>query len=77
MSLEDEILRLAYSQHKIERITAKFERLSVGKVETLLYRAQRKIEQKHMTDRLAILRYDKDRVKAIAPSGQDPILLGN
>jgi preprotein translocase subunit SecA len=76
MSLDDDILSSAYGPRKAERIRARLQREG-GKYEGLaamFRKAQRKVERRHLRDRMILLHHEKQRKKMQQELGQDPYL---
>jgi preprotein translocase subunit SecA len=76
MSLEDDILTSAYGPRKAERLRGRLQQRA-GKVEGLagmFRKAQRKVERRHLRDRMILLHHEKQRKKMQQELGQDPYL---
>ena len=77
VSLEDEILLQGLGPKKADRIRKKYRLLpKTGSASRQLFQlfriAQRKLERKHLTDRLILMRQDKERQERHIEMGQDP-----
>lgn len=76
LALDDDILRSGYGPD----VAAKYARIGAaanGDLDHLgkmLRRAQRKVERKHLRDRMILLHHEKDRKKIQREMGQDPYL---
>jgi preprotein translocase subunit SecA len=76
LSLDDDIIRSGYGPD----VAVKYARLgetSNGNLDRLakfLRRAQKKVERKHLRDRMILLHHEKDRKKVQREMGQDPYL---
>jgi preprotein translocase subunit SecA len=76
MSLDDDVLRNGLGPDLADRMT------KLGKTSTmssqsklgLFRRAQRKVEKRHLHDRMILLHHEKERKKMQAEMGQDPYL---
>lgn len=76
MSLDDDVIRTGFGPDTAERM----EKLGKQSGSTpqgylgLLKRAQRKVERRHLQDRMILLHHEKERKKMQAEMGQDPYL---
>jgi Preprotein translocase subunit SecA (ATPase, RNA helicase) len=76
MSLDDDVLRTGFGPETAEKM------ITLGKANNstpqnylnLLKRAQRKVERRHLRDRMTLLHHEKERKKMQAEMGQDPYL---
>ncbi len=76
VSLDDELLRAAYQRHGHDRIRQKHPssgQLHVRKL-SLFQRAQRLVERRHLSERVVLLRQQRDHRKQCQETGQDPYL---
>jgi preprotein translocase subunit SecA len=75
MSLDDDVTKNAFGLDYNEKIKAIGSRTgSFDNYANLLKRAQRKIEAKHLRDRMILLHHEKERKKLQIEMGQDPYL---
>src|SRR4051812_16344203 len=78
LALDDEILETAYGPKKAEKLKARGIQLAGGGpisgFETLIYKAQRKVERRHFHDRKVLLYHEKERQKMQRQMSQDPYL---
>ena len=76
LAADDEILTLGLSPNKrrvVKKMVLKGE--SLRQTLPYFYQAQRNVENKHLVDRLMLLRQNKDRYRMLADTGQDPLLV--
>ena len=75
-SLDDEILLYGLGPKKAARLKKRGENSSgpIRGVESLLHKAQRKVERRHFRDRKVMLYHEKERQKVQRQMGQDPYL---
>ncbi len=76
LSLADEILRKGLVESHLNliiRIPCRKE--NMPRLFKYFLLAQKNIEQKHLIDRLMLLRHNKDRYKALIDTGQDPLIV--
>jgi preprotein translocase subunit SecA len=78
LALDDEILETAYGPRKAEKLKDRGQKLAghgqISGFESLLYRAQRKVERRHFRDRKILLYHEKERQKMQRQMSQDPYL---
>ncbi len=76
LSLEDEILRQGTAAASVKRLQKRFgKRTALGRALFGLFRrAQLRAERKKLTDRMILLRKEKERLKNHFQTGQDPYL---
>jgi len=76
MSLDDDVLRTGFGPETAEKMIAvgKTNNSSAQGYLNLLKRAQRKVERRHLRDRMTLLHHEKERKKMQAEMGQDPYL---
>lgn len=78
LALDDEILETAYGPKKAEKLKERGMQLSgsgpISGYESLLYKAQRKVESRHFRDRKVLLYHEKERQKMQRQMSQDPYL---
>ncbi|QDU26108.1 preprotein translocase subunit SecA [Anatilimnocola aggregata] len=76
MSLDDDVLRTGFGPQTAEKMTKVGEQDSANpqKYLSLLQRAQRKVERRHLRDRFVLLFHEKERKKMQQEMGQDPYL---
>jgi preprotein translocase subunit SecA len=76
MSLDDDVLRTGFGPETAEKMTALGlkEGSSPQRYLGLLKRGQRKVERRHLRDRMILLHHEKERKKMQAEMGQDPYL---
>ncbi len=78
LALDDEILETAYGPKKGEKFKQRGLQLAgagpIGGYESLLYKAQRKVERRHFRDRKVLLYHEKERQKMQRQMSQDPYL---
>jgi preprotein translocase subunit SecA len=78
LALDDEILETAYGPKKAEKLKQRGLQVagsgSIGGFESLLYKAQRKVERRHFRDRKVLLYHEKERQKMQRQMSQDPYL---
>ncbi len=77
VAMDDEVLQMGFGPDKAERVKQKHDSLSTEgtsnpNIFRLFQAAQRKIERKHLTDRMILLRQDKERQERHIEMGQDP-----
>ena len=76
MSLDDDVLRTGFNPELSQKMT-KFGETAGAAAQSylgLLKRAQRKVERRHLHDRMILLHHEKERKKMQAEMGQDPYL---
>ena len=77
VALSDEILRVGLGPERAKRFQHRFENADESELKRLFSvfrRAQRKIERRHLTDRMAILKNDEQRKRSAFQMGLDPYL---
>jgi preprotein translocase subunit SecA len=78
LALDDEIVESAYGPAKAEKLKLRGIQLSgkgpIGGFESLIYKAQRKVERRHFRDRKVLLYHEKERQKMQRQMSQDPYL---
>ncbi len=76
VSLNDEILLLGLGKKPAIRLGKKYLGRTIPHREAFQYFqiAQRRVERKHLVDRLIVLHRDRERQKALFDTGQDPYL---
>ena len=76
LALDDEILLFGLGPKKAEKLKALGERSSGPRqgFESLLHKAQRRVERRHFRDRKILLYHEKKRQKVQKQMGQDPYL---
>lgn len=77
VSLDDEILDQGFGPGFGQRWQTRYAQASRARLNTLFLAfqtAQKRIEKKHLTDRLIVLRQDADRRNSLFDTGQDPYL---
>jgi len=76
MSLDDDVVRTGFGPSTAEKLTSRGVK-GGGNPQGylgLLKRAQRKVERRHLRDRMVLLHHEKERKKMQAEMGQDPYL---
>ena len=78
LALDDEILETAFGPQKAESFKERGKQLSghgpISGFESLIYKAQRKVERRHFRDRKVLLYHEKERQKMQRQMSQDPYL---
>ena len=78
LALDDEIVETAYGPAKAEKLKQRGIQVSgkgpIGGFESLIYKAQRKVERRHFRDRKVLLYHEKERQKMQRQMSQDPYL---
>jgi preprotein translocase subunit SecA len=78
LALDDEILETAYGPKRADKLKHRGSELAGGGpisgYETLIYKAQRKVEKRHFRDRKVLLYHEKERQKMQRQMSQDPYL---
>ena len=76
LSLDDDILKQGLGAKKADALKATGEKLTGPQpsYESLFYKAQQKVEQRHFRDRKIMLYHDKERQKVQRAMSQDPFL---
>ena len=78
LALDDEILEAAYGPKKAEKLKQRGIELAgsgpISGFESLIYKAQRKVERRHFRDRKVLLYHEKERQKMQRQMSQDPYL---
>src|SRR5947207_1269992 len=76
MSLDDEVIRSGFGPETADKLEAlgKSSPNSAQGYLSLLKRAQRKVERRHLRDRFVLLYHEKERKKMQREMGQDPYL---
>jgi preprotein translocase subunit SecA len=76
MSLDDDVIRTGYGPQTAEKMISLGEKdgSSPQNYLSLLQRAQRKVERRHLRDRFVLLFHEKERKKMQQEMGQDPYL---
>jgi preprotein translocase subunit SecA len=76
MSLDDDVIRTGFGPEMAEKMEAigKGSSNSAQNYLSLLKRAQRKVERRHLRDRFVLLYHEKERKKMQREMGQDPYL---
>lgn len=74
LSLDDEILKTSYGPAKAKKMADRLRRGSVENRAAVFRKAQRKVERRHLRDRMILLHHEKQRKKMQHELGQDPYL---
>jgi preprotein translocase subunit SecA len=78
LALDDEIIETAFGPKKGDKLKARGIALAgngpIDGFETLIYKAQRKVERRHFRDRKVLLYHEKERQKMQRQMSQDPYL---
>ena len=78
LALDDEILETAYGPKKADKLKQRGRELAgrgpISGFESLIYKAQRKVERRHFRDRKVLLYHEKERQKMQRQMSQDPYL---
>ncbi|MBW3598171.1 MAG: preprotein translocase subunit SecA [Planctomycetes bacterium] len=75
MAMDDDVLKTGFGPKDADRYTRQGERMSASEgLGRLFHRAQRKVESKHLRDRMILLYHEKQRKKVQLEMGQDPYL---
>ena len=78
LALDDEIVETAYGPKKADQLKQRGIELSgkgpISGFESLIYKAQRKLERRHFRDRKILLYHEKERQKMQRQMSQDPYL---
>ncbi|MDX1944434.1 MAG: preprotein translocase subunit SecA [Pirellulaceae bacterium] len=76
MSLDDEVIRSGFGPATAEKLASAGEAGTVNpqRYLNLLQRAQRKVERRHLRDRMVLLHHERERKKMQKEMGQDPYL---
>jgi preprotein translocase subunit SecA len=76
LALDDDILATAYGPSKADKIRARLQRegTKVSHLAPMFRKAQRKVERRHLRDRMILLHHEKQRKKMQQELGQDPYL---
>ncbi len=76
LALDDEILLFGFGPKKYDKFVAQGEKAvgSLKNLESMFYRAQRRVEKRHFRDRKIMLYHEKERQKVQRQMGQDPYL---
>jgi preprotein translocase subunit SecA len=76
MAVDDEILQEGFGPERAGRLQRKTAEMGgeLGQFQSLLRRAQRKVERKHFRDRNVLLHHERERKKLQKELGQDPYL---
>ena len=75
MSLDDDVVRTGFGPETADKLEAVGK--NGGNAQTylsMLQRAQRKVERRHLRDRFVLLYHEKERKKMQQEMGQDPYL---
>ncbi|MCP4190623.1 MAG: preprotein translocase subunit SecA [Planctomycetaceae bacterium] len=76
LAIDDDIIKVGYGPAKAEKIQGKLQRdgVNVAGMSSLFRRSQRKVERRHLRDRMVLLHHEKQRKKMQRELGQDPYL---
>jgi preprotein translocase subunit SecA len=75
MAMDDDILKTGFGPDSAEKYAKQGERMSASEgLGRLFHRAQKKVESKHLRDRMILLYHEKQRKKVQLEMGQDPYL---
>src|SRR6478752_1918162 len=78
LALDDEIIETAFGPKKGDKLKERGIALAgngpIGGFETMIYKAQRKVERRHFRDRKVLLYHEKERQKMQRQMSQDPYL---
>jgi preprotein translocase subunit SecA len=76
MSLDDDVLLTGFGPSTAQKMELLGQQAGANAQRhlTLLKRAQRKVERRHLRDRFVLLYHEKERKKMQAEMGQDPYL---
>jgi preprotein translocase subunit SecA len=74
LSVDDEILKTSYGPATAKKMADRLRRGSVANRAAVFKRAQRKVERRHLRDRMILLHHEKQRKKMQHELGQDPYL---
>jgi preprotein translocase subunit SecA len=76
LAVDDDIIKSAYGPTKATKIRQRLQRdgVKVAGLTPFFRRAQRKVERRHLRDRMILLHHEKQRKKMERETGQDPYL---
>jgi preprotein translocase subunit SecA len=75
MAMDDDILKTGFGPDDAEKYAKQGERMAASEgLGRLFHRAQKKVESKHLRDRMILLYHEKQRKKVQLEMGQDPYL---
>jgi preprotein translocase subunit SecA len=75
MAMDDDILKTGFGPDDAEKYAKQGERMAASEgLGRLFHRGQKKVESKHLRDRMILLYHEKQRKKVQIEMGQDPYL---
>lgn len=75
LAMDDDILKAGFGPKEGEKLARQGERMAASEgLGRIFHRAQRKVERKHLRDRMILLYHEKQRKKVQVEMGQDPYL---
>ncbi len=75
LAMDDDILKSGFGPKDAEKLAKQGERMAASEGQgRLFHRAQKKVERKHLRDRMILLYHEKQRKKVQLEMGQDPYL---
>lgn len=75
LSAEDEILNVGLSENELRKCSMLIRQNQISRAFSYFQKAQKKIEYKHLIDRIVLMRQNKERYKMLVDAGQDPLLI--
>ena len=74
LSIDDDILESGFGPDKAEKMRDRLKNSDVSGMAGLFRKAQKKVERRHLRDRMILLHHEKQRKKMQRELGQDPYL---
>ena len=76
LAIDDDIISVGFGPDKSKKLVSRLQRegVDVSKMNSMFRRSQRKVERRHLRDRMVLLHHEKQRKKMQRELGQDPYL---
>ena len=76
LAIDDDIISVGFGPNKSKKLVSRLQRegVDVSKMSSMFRRSQRKVERRHLRDRMVLLHHEKQRKKMQRELGQDPYL---
>ena len=76
LAIDDDIISVGFGPDKSKKLVSRLQRegVDVSKMSSMFRRSQRKVERRHLRDRMVLLHHEKQRKKMQRELGQDPYL---
>lgn len=76
LAIDDDIIKVGYGPNKADKIKNRLQKdgVNVSNMSSLFRKSQKKVERRHLRDRMVLLHHEKQRKKMQRELGQDPYL---